>query len=130
MTRTIELREFCHSRSGDKSDALTLSLIPYDTRHYDLIRDQVTAGRVKDYFGSMCQGDVERYELPNIAALNFVLHKALGGGCNRTLRFDLHGKALSGPFLDMRVDVPDDFRLPSWGPHGYEANDADRHVEP
>src|SRR5262249_18572044 len=116
----IELREFCHSRSGDKSDALTLSLIPYDPRHYDLIREQVTSARVKQYFGSMCRGDVERYELANIAALNFVLNKALGGGCNRTLRFDLHGKALSGPFLDMLVDVPDDFELPENGRFGLE----------
>jgi hypothetical protein len=124
MSRQMELRAFCHSRSGDKSDAVTLSLIPYDPRHYDLIRDQVTVARVKAYFGSMCRGQVERYELANISALNFVLNNALGGGCNRTLRSDLHGKTLSGPFLDMTVEVPDDFRPPVSGPFGLEPDSS------
>ncbi len=121
--RRIQLREFCYSRTGDKSDSLTLSLIPYDPANYEFVRENVTAARVKEYFGSMCQGPVERYELPNIAALNFVLHRALGGGCNKTLRNDLHGKALSGPFLDMEVQIPDNFRLPKMGPYGLEPNE-------
>lgn len=109
MSTRMELRRFCHSRTGDKMNDVTLSLIPYDPRHYEFIRTHVTAELVKAYFGSMVQGPVERFELPKISALNFVLHDALGGGSTRTLRRDLHGKALSGPFLDMLVEVPDGF---------------------
>jgi hypothetical protein len=120
MSRRIELRELCHSRTGDKSDSLTLSLIPYDPSHYEFLRSEITADRVKAYFGTMVRGAVDRYEMPNISALNFVLNQGLGGGCNKTLRNDLHGKALSGPFLDMEIDVPDDFRLPRMGKFGLE----------
>lgn len=109
MSTRIELRRFCHSRTGDKMNDVTLSLIPYDPRHYEFIRTHITAERVKAYFGPMVRGPVERFELPNISALNFVLHDALGGGSTRTLRRDLHGKALSGPFLDLVVEVPDGF---------------------
>lgn len=112
MTRRIQLRQFCHSRTGDKGDSLTLSLIPYDPAHFDFIQSYVTAERVQQYFDGAIKGAVERYELPKIAALNFVVHRALGGGSTKTLRRDLHGKALSGVFLDMEVEVPDDFRLP------------------
>jgi hypothetical protein len=113
VSRQVRLREFCHSRTGDKGNDLTLSLIAYDPRHYDLIRSNVTIDRVGDYFGRTVQGRIERFELPNIGALNFFLHGALGGGCTKTLRRDLHGKAMSGVFLDMVVDVPDDFAPPA-----------------
>jgi hypothetical protein len=120
MTRHVQLRELCHSRAGDKGDTLMLSLIPYDPHHYEWIREHVTATRVKTYFGTMCAGSVERYELPAIHAFNFVLNNALDGGCNKSLRNDIFGKALSGPFLDMIVDVPDGFRMPVMGAFGLE----------
>jgi hypothetical protein len=113
MSSRVALREFCCSRAGDKSDSLTLSLIPYDPRHYEHVRTHVTAEVVKDYFGEMVRGEVVRYELPNIHALNFVLTRALGGGSTRTLRNDLHGKALSGPFLDLEIEQPPGFHPPS-----------------
>lgn len=112
MSREIELRKICHSRAGDKSDSVNLSLIVYDPAHYDLIRERVTVDRVRAYFGSSVQGRVERYELPKIGALNFVLNGALGGGSTRALRRDIHGKALSGVFLDMVITVPEDMILP------------------
>src|SRR5438309_922073 len=107
MTRTIQLREICHSRTGDKGDSVTLSLIAYNPDHYDVIHEAVTAERVRDYFGGMMSGTVSRYEMPNIGALNFVLYQALAGGCSKSLRRDIHGKALSGVFLDMEIQVPD-----------------------
>jgi hypothetical protein len=93
-------------------------LIPYDPGHYEHLRVHVTAERVGEYFGEMVRGEVFRYELPNIGALNFVLAQALGGGSTKTLRNDLHGKALSGPFLDLEVEPPPDFRGFEVGPYG------------
>jgi hypothetical protein len=112
MSRKIQLRELCHSRTGDKGDSVTLSLIAYDPDHYELIREAVTAESVRTYFGGMMTGRVDRYEMPNIGALNFVLYQALGGGCSKSLRRDIHGKALSGVFLDMEIEVPDDLKRP------------------
>jgi hypothetical protein len=113
MSKQIALREFCHSRTGDKGNDLTLSLIAYDPNDYELIKSAVTVERVAGYFGDTVQGQIERFEMPKIGALNFFLHRALGGGCTKTLRRDLHGKAMSGVFLDMVVDVHDDFTLPA-----------------
>lgn len=114
--RKVELRSFCHSRAGDKGNNLTLSLIVFRAEDYDLILDQVTGDAVASYFGSMIKGRVERFEMPRIAALNFLIHDVLGGGSTKALRRDIHGKALSGPFLDMEVEVPDDFH-PATGPY-------------
>ena len=75
MGRTVMLRELCCSRAGDKSDTLNLSLIPYDPANYELLGELVTAEKVKEYFGSMVQGDVVRYDLPVISAYNFVLRQ-------------------------------------------------------
>ncbi len=112
MSPKVELRKICHSRAGDKSDSVNLSLIVYDPAHYDLVCREVTVERVRDYFGSAVEGSIERYEMPNIGALNFILNGALGGGSTRALRRDIHGKALSGVFLDMRIEIPDGLELP------------------
>lgn len=112
MNRRVELRKICHSRAGDKGDSVNLSLIPYDPDHYDLIRREITVERVREHFGDSVKGEIERYELPNISALNFVLNGALGGGSTRALGRDIHGKALSGVFLDMPIDIPVDLNLP------------------
>ena len=100
------LRELAHSRTGDKGDTSNISLIAYDAAHYPLLRRWVTAERVKMHFSGIVQGDVTRYELPTLGALNFVLERALGGGVTRSLALDAHGKSLSSALLSM--EIPDD----------------------
>jgi hypothetical protein len=99
----MKLREIAHSRTGDKGNTSNISVIAFDPRHYELIRREVTAERVKELFSGIVSGDVVRYELPNLGALNFVMHDALGGGVTRSLRLDIHGKGLSSALLDMEV---------------------------
>jgi len=103
----MKLREIAHSRTGDKGDTSNISLIAYDAQHYPLLVRQVTAERVKAHFSELVRGDVTRYELPAIGALNFVLQRALGGGVTRSLALDAHGKSLSSALLDLEVADPD-----------------------
>ena len=100
----MKLREIAHSRTGDKGDTSNISLIAYDEKDYDLIVEQVTATRVREHFKEIALGDVTRYELPAIGALNFVLRKALGGGVTRSLALDAHGKGLSSALLDLDIE--------------------------
>jgi hypothetical protein len=102
----MKLREIAHSRTGDKGNISNISVIAYDARHYPLLLRQVTAARVKAHFIGVVEGEVVRYELPNIAALNFVMDNALGGGVTRSLALDAHGKSLSSALLDL--DIEDD----------------------
>jgi non-ribosomal peptide synthetase component E (peptide arylation enzyme) len=85
-------------------------VIAYHETHYPLLREQVTAERVKARFAGVVEGDVVRYELPNIAALNFVMSQTLGGGVTRSLALDAHGKSLSSALLDLEIDVPADMK--------------------
>ena len=100
----MKVREIAHSRTGDKGDTFNISVIAYDKSHYPLLREQVTAERIKALFAGIVEGDVVRYELPNISALNFVMHKALRGGVTRSLALDAHGKGLSSALLDMDLE--------------------------
>lgn len=104
----IQLRDLCGARSGDKGDSSDLSLFADDEAAYAAIREVVTAARVKEHFGPLVAGPVERYEAPNVLALKFVLHEALGGGASRSLRSDNLGKTHGASLLRMWVDVPDD----------------------
>ena len=104
----IQLRDLCGVRSGDKGNDSDLALFADDQAAYDAIRAAVTPERVKAHFGAMVQGDVERYEAPNVLALKFVLHDALGGGGPRSLRADNLGKTLGAALLRLEVDVPDE----------------------
>jgi hypothetical protein len=99
----MKLREIAHSRTGDKGNTSNISVIAYDKSHYPLLREQVTAERVKALFAGIVDGDVVRYELPSVGALNFVMGKALGGGVTRSLALDAHGKGLSSALLDMEI---------------------------
>lgn len=99
----MKLREIAHARAGDKGNISNISLIAYQPEHYPLLRAQVTAERVKAWFQGVVQGEVERYELPGLCALNFVLHDALDGGVTRSLALDRHGKTLSSILLDMEI---------------------------
>lgn len=103
-----KLRDIAHSRTGDKGDISNISVIAYDARHYPLLCAQVTPERVKAHFDGIVSGEVVRYELPGIAALNFVLDRALGGGVTRSLALDAHGKSLSSALLDLEIELPAD----------------------
>jgi hypothetical protein len=103
--RKIKLMEICHGRSGDKGDAANIGLIAFKKEHYRLIQEKVTAVVVKEYFEGICFGRVERYEMPNINALNFVLHNSLGGGGTVSLKNDAQGKTLASALLMMEIEV-------------------------
>ena len=99
----MKLWDIAHSRTGDKGNISNISLIAYDSKDYELLKDRVTAEKVKEHFRGIVKGDVFRYELPNIYALNFVMQAALGGGVTRSLSLDMHGKALSSYLLNMEI---------------------------
>jgi hypothetical protein len=99
-----KLRELAHSRTGDKGNTSNISVIAYDERDFARLKAQVTCERVKALFAGVVQGEVVRYELPNIAALNFVMTNALGGGVTRSLALDAHGKSLSSALLEMEIE--------------------------
>lgn len=103
-----KLRDIAHSRTGDKGNISNISVIAYDARHYAALCEQVTASRVKAHFAGIVAGEVVRFELPGIAALNFVLDQALGGGVTRSLALDAHGKSLSSALLDLDIELPSD----------------------
>ena len=100
-----QLVELVHARSGDKGDIADLSLFAPDQSTYDLLAREVTAERVKKHFAGIITGNVERFEVPNVLALKFVLHGALDGGASRSLRSDSLGKSLSSALLRMEVDL-------------------------
>ena len=101
----MKLRELAHSRTGDKGDTSNISVIAYKAQDYAHLCEHVTAARVKAHFGATVGGEVTRYEIPSLGALNFVLKRALGGGVTRSLNLDPHGKSLSSAMLDL--DIPD-----------------------
>ena len=104
----MKLREIAHSRTGDKGNISNISVIAYDAKDYLLLLAQVTPDRVKAHFAGVVEGEVVRYELPKIFALNFVMDKALGGGVTRSLALDAHGKSLSSALLDLEIDANPD----------------------
>jgi len=101
----MKLRALAHSRTGDKGNISNISVIAFRDEDYPFICEHLTAERVKRHFREIVQGDVLRYELPSISALNFVLKDALGGGVTRSLALDAHGKGLSSALLDL--DLPE-----------------------
>lgn len=101
----MKLRELAHARTGDKGNSSNISVIAYDPGDFAFLREHVTAERVKAFFADFVLGDVIRYEMPGLGALNFVMHGALGGGVTRSLALDIHGKSLSSSLLEM--DMPD-----------------------
>jgi hypothetical protein len=100
---TVPLSQIAHTRSGDKGDTSNIGVIVYDQRDYPLLVRELTAERVKAFFGDMVRGRVERFELPNLGALNFLLHEALGGGGTVSLRVDAQGKTLGAALLRMQI---------------------------
>jgi hypothetical protein len=102
----IQLRQIAHARSGDKGDIANIGLIALKPEHYPILVREVTAERVKQHFAGICRGRVERFELPNLRALNFVLHGALDGGGLLSLRTDNQGKTLSSALLRLEIQLP------------------------
>lgn len=101
----IRLIEIAHGRSGDKGDAANIGIIAYDDKGYQIIDKYLTAERVKQHFEGICMGKVERFDLPNIRALNFLLHNTLGGGGTVSLKHDAQGKTLAAALLRMELDI-------------------------
>jgi hypothetical protein len=103
----VKLDDIAHARSGDKGDASNVGLIAQTPELFEVLREQVTAERVKEHFRQVCRGPVQRYELPNILALNFILHDSLGGGGTESLKNDAQGKTHAQGLLQMEVEVPE-----------------------
>ena len=103
----VPLFKICHARSGDKGDTANIGLIAREEKFYKLIEKEITAERVKKHFDGICHGPVERFELPNLMALNFLLRQALGGGGTKSLKNDAQGKTLSTALLRMEIEVDD-----------------------
>jgi hypothetical protein len=102
---TVKLIEIAHARSGDKGDTSNVGIIAYKPEYYPILVEQVTAARVKEHFKGICFGEVERFEIPNLHALNFLLHKSLDGGGTISLRTDAQGKTYSTALLRMEIEV-------------------------
>ena len=104
----VRLVDIAHARSGDKGDTANVGLIAAEARWYPVIERHVTRERVARHFDGLITGDVVRFELPNLGALNFLLHGALDGGGTLSLKTDAQGKVFSTALLRMTIDVPDD----------------------
>lgn len=103
----IQLRAIAHARSGDKGNIANIGLIALRPEYYPVLVEQVTAARVEEHFGALVEGPVERFELPNLGALNFLLHRALGGGGTVSLRTDAQGKTFGAALLSLEIELPE-----------------------
>jgi len=103
----IQLIRYAHARSGDKGDTANVGVIARKPEYYPLLVKYLTAERVAEHFAGICMGRVERFELPNLCALNFLLHESLGGGGTKSLKNDAQGKTLSSVMLRMELEVDD-----------------------
>ncbi|MGH9946203.1 MAG: AtuA-related protein [Pyrinomonadaceae bacterium] len=103
----IQLVQIAHARSGDKGDTANVGLIALKDEYYSLLVREVTAEAVKTHFGPMVKGEVERFELPNLQSLNFLLHESLDGGGTLSLMTDAQGKTFSTALLRMNIEVSD-----------------------
>ncbi len=101
----IKLIDIAHGRSGDKGDAANVGIIAYDVNGFDIIKKYLTVEKVKTHFKGICFGEVERFELPNLRALNFMLHNTLGGGGTVSLKHDAQGKTLAAALLRMEIEI-------------------------
>ncbi len=104
----VQLLRIAHARSGDKGDTANVGLIAKESKFYSVLVREVTAERVKEHFAELCEGPVDRYEIPNLEALNFLLHESLDGGGTMSLRADPQGKTYSAALLRMEIEVPDE----------------------
>lgn len=105
---TVKLLKIAHGRSGDKGNGSNVGIIARHPEIYPFLKENLTASRIKEHMKHVCKGDVERYELPNIGALNFMLNKSLGGGGTVSLKLDAQGKTHASQVLRMDIDVPEE----------------------
>jgi hypothetical protein len=105
MTRRVQLREIAHARAGDKGNLSNVSVWVYDPRHYQAVKAQLTAGRVKEAYPNLIRGEVVRYEMDQLQGLNFVMEDAIEGGVNSSLNLDSHGKSWSFLLLALDIEV-------------------------
>ena len=110
-TKKVQLVKLAHARSGDKGDTANVGLIALKPEYYPILERRVTAARVARHFRGLIRGGVERFELPNLQSLNFLLHGALGGGGTVSLKTDAQGKVYSTALLRMEIDVPSGLRV-------------------
>ncbi|MFN4986214.1 MAG: hypothetical protein ACK5BQ_05705 [Ignavibacteria bacterium] len=103
----LKLSQIAHARSGDKGDAANCGVIAYKEEWYPILQQHLTKERVQEYFAGLCLGEIERYELPNLWAINFVLNNILGGGGTVSLKLDAQGKTVASAMLMMEIEVPD-----------------------
>jgi len=116
--KRVPLYAIAHARSGDKGDGSNVGIMAYDERGYGILREWLTPERVKRHFAGIVRGEVKRYELPNLMALNFILQDSLGGSGSASLRNDAQGKTHGMGLLRMLVEVPDDYAPPRVGTEG------------
>ena len=109
--KEIYLGEIAHARSGDKGDGSNVGVIAASPEVYELLLKELSVERVKEHFKAICHGKVERFELPNLLALNFLLHDSLGGGGTESIITDAQGKTHAQAMLRLKLQVPDDFRV-------------------
>jgi hypothetical protein len=105
---TVKLIKIAHGRSGDKGNGSNVGIISRHPEIYPFLKNTLTADRVKEHMKNICKGDVERYELPNLGALNFILNESLGGGGTVSLKLDAQGKTHASTLLRMDIDVPEE----------------------
>ncbi|HEX7552290.1 MAG TPA: hypothetical protein VF378_01960 [Geothrix sp.] len=110
MSRVL-LADIAHARSGDKGDGSNVGVIAYTEAGFRLLRRELTAERVAAHFSAICKGPVERFEVPNLRALNFILHDSLGGGGSESVKTDAQGKTHGLALLRMELDLPGDVSL-------------------
>ncbi len=110
MTR-IHLEDIAHARSGDKGDGSNVGIVAYTEAGYQLLCRELTSDRVKQHFAGICFGPVDRFEVPNLKALNFILHDSLGGGGSESVKTDAQGKTHGQALLRMTLDLPADVQL-------------------
>jgi hypothetical protein len=108
--KKLPLYAFAHARSGDKGDGSNVGVIAYDADGYEILREQLTPERVKRHFGGIVRGEVERFEMPNLLALNFLLGDSLGGSGSASIKTDAQGKTHAMAMLRLEIEVPEDYR--------------------
>ncbi|MCK4722181.1 MAG: hypothetical protein KAT75_02700 [Dehalococcoidia bacterium] len=107
----VLLKELAYTRSGDKGDISNVGILAFNKTNFEVLRKQITPQRVKEHYKDLVKGEVKVYEMPNIDALQVVMHNALGGGATKTLRWDETGKSMCLAMLYMEIEVPDGYGL-------------------
>ena len=106
MILRVPLREIAHARAGDKGNRSNISVFAFDSKHYSILVEQITTKRLRETFGELFTGPIQRYLLPQLYGMNFVLDSALEGGVNESLNLDSHGKSWSFLILGLEVEIP------------------------